>query len=84
MFDASNYVLGPFFVLLLKFGAVLSSICGYEWLFVWRCLVGGVDCSVFLRLLKLHKLVVCKLLEGGLTWCHSMLDHGLNLSRNIP
>ena len=31
---ALNYVCaGTLFVLLLKFGAVLSIICGYEWLF---------------------------------------------------
>ena len=33
----------------------------------------------FLRLLKLHKLAVGKLSRGGLTWCHGVLDHGLNL-----
>ena len=40
----------------------------------------------FLRLLKLHKLAVGKLdlLRGGLTRCHSVLDHGLNLRQNIP
>ena len=32
MFDASNYA-GTLLVLLLKFGAVLSIICGSEWLF---------------------------------------------------
>ena len=39
----------------------------------------------FLRLLKLHKLAVRKLdlLRWGLTGCHSVLDHGLNLCRNI-
>ena len=35
MFDALNYVLGRY---LLKFGAVVSIICGNEWLFD-----GGVD-----------------------------------------
>ena len=40
----------------------------------------------FLRLLKLHKLAVGKLdlSRGGLTLCHGVLDHGLNLHRNIP
>ena len=40
----------------------------------------------FLRLLKLHKLVVGKLdlTRGGLTRCHGALDHGLNLHQNIP
>ena len=33
MSDASDYVLGPYFLLLLKFGAVLSMNYGYEWLF---------------------------------------------------
>ena len=82
---------GTLFVLLLKFGAVLSIICGYEWLFDSGFLVGGIDCSVllscvfFLRLLKLHKLTVRKLdlSRGGLTLCHSVLDHGWNLRRNI-
>ena len=30
---------------MLKSGAVLSVICGYEWLFVFRFLAGGIDCS---------------------------------------
>ena len=38
---------GTLFLLLLKFGAVLSIICGYEWLFDGGFLVGG-DCSVLL------------------------------------
>ena len=41
----------------------------------------------FLRLLKLHKLVVGKLylsMGGGLTLCHGVLDHGLNSHQNIP
>ena len=39
----------------------------------------------FLRLLKLHKLVVGKLVlsKEGLTRCHCLLHHGLNLHRNI-
>ena len=51
-----------------KFGAVLSIICGYEWLFDCGFLVGGEDrrlqCIImqsFLRLLKLDKLEVRKL-----------------------
>ena len=72
---------GTLFVLLLKFSAVLSIICGFLCLF----LVGGIDCSVllscglFLRLLKLHKLAVGKLdlSRGCLTWCHIVLNHGL-------
>ena len=40
----------------------------------------------FLRLLKLHKLVVGKLnlSRRGLTRCHGVLDHGFNLRWNIP
>ena len=49
------------FVLLLKFGAVLSIICGflvavYVWIHLLQCTV--VVWS-FLRLIKLHKLAVC-------------------------
>ena len=58
----------------------------------WRFLVGGIDCSVLLssglfpRLLKLHKLAVCKLdlSRSRLTPCHGVLDHGLKLRWNIP
>ena len=76
------------FVLLLKFGAVLSIICGYECFFFfmsvssWRhTLQWTVIMRSILRLLKLRKLVVCKtdLSRGGLTLCHGALDHGLNL-----
>ena len=42
----------------------------------------------FLRLLKIYMLAVRKLDlsrgGGGLTQCHGVLDHGLNLNRNIP
>ena len=39
----------------------------------------------FLRLLKLHKLTVCKLdLSGGSYSLSCVLDHGLNLHRNLP
>ena len=39
----------------------------------------------FLRLLKLHKLVVGKLdlSRGGLTLCHGVLDHGLTKTKII-
>ena len=76
------------FVLLLKVGAVLSIICGFLMaVSCWRCIL---QCVIivrsFLRLLKLRKVEVCKLdlSRGGLTRCHSVLDHGLNLNRNIP
>ena len=39
---------GTLFVLLLKFGAVLSIICGYEWLFDGGFLVGGFYVEPFL------------------------------------
>ena len=37
-------------------------------------------------MIKLHKLVVGKLdlLREGLTQCHGVFDHGLNLHWNIP
>ena len=40
----------------------------------------------FLRLLKLRKLAVHKLYlsRGGRTRCQGVLEHGLNLHRNIP
>ena len=40
----------------------------------------------FLRMLKLRKLAVSKLdlSRGGLTRSHAVLDHGLNLCRNMP
>ena len=52
----------------------------------WR---HGLQCIVvwqyFLRLLKLDKLAVGKhgLSRGGLTCCHGVLDHGLNLRPNV-
>ena len=74
--------------MLLKFGAVLSIICGflmaiYTWTHLLQCIV---VVRSFLRMLKLCKLAVCKLYlsRGGPTWCHGVLDHGLNLHRNIP
>ena len=76
------------FVLLLKFDAVLSIICGF--LVTVSCWKHRLQCIVivrsFLRLLKLRKLGVCNLdlSKGGLTLCHCVLDHGLNLHRNIP
>ena len=40
----------------------------------------------FLRFLKVCELALCKLdlSRGGLTWCHSVLDHGINFHWNIP
>ena len=58
------------FVLLLKFGAVLSIICGFLMVVTcWRCILQCiVIVQCFLRLLKLHKLAVGKRdLSGGLT-----------------
>ena len=51
------------FVLLLKFGAVLSIICGFLmavscWRHILQCIV---IMRSFRKLLKLHKLAVCKL-----------------------
>ena len=76
------------FVLLLKFGAVLSIICGfsvalYSWIHLLQCIV---VVRSFLRKLKLRELALCKiyLSRGGSTWCHGVLEHGLNLHRNIP
>ena len=73
--------------MLLKFGAVLSIICGflmafYTWTHLLQCIV---FVRSFLRLLKLRKLGVCKLYlsRGGSTRCHGVLEHGLNLHRNI-
>ena len=64
----------------------------YLWLFDGGFLLEAYDCNVslsfslFLRLLKRRKLAVCKLdlSRAGLTQCHSALDHGLNLHRNVP
>ena len=65
----------------------------YLWLFVGSSLVEAYTaiycyCAVIseIRLLKLLKLVVCKLdlLRGGFTRCHGVLGHGLNSQRNIP
>ena len=39
---------GTLFVLLVKFGVVLSIIYGYEWLFDGVFLVGGKDCRLLL------------------------------------
>ena len=53
------------------------------WRHILQCIV---IMRSFLRLLKLCKLVVCKLdlSRRGLTRCHGVLDYGLNLHRNIP
>ena len=53
----------------------------------WRHrLQGIVIVKSFLRLLKLHKLKFGQLdlSRGDLTWCHGVLDHGLNLYLNVP
>ena len=78
MFGALKYV----FVLLLKFGAVLSIIYGflmaiYTWLHLLQCIV----VRSILRMLKLRKLAVCKLYlsRGGRTRRQGVLDYGLNL-----
>ena len=53
---------GTLFVMLLKFGAVLSIICGFLMVYTWthllQCIVVVLS---FLRLLKLRNLAVCKL-----------------------
>ena len=73
--------------MLLKFGAVLSIICGflmaiYTWIHLLQCVV----VRSFLRMLKLRKLAVRKLYlsRGGRTRCQGVLEHGLNLHQNIP
>ena len=75
MFDASNYVLGSLALFWALFVAMSGFLMAVSW---WR---HRLQCIVimwsFLRLLKLHKLAVRKL-------CHNVLDHGLNLHRNIP
>ena len=45
-----------------------------------------LQCIVVLRMLKLHKLAVRKLylLRVCPSRCHGVLEHGLNLHRNIP
>ena len=74
--------------MLLKFGAVLSIICGflmaiYTWTHLQQCIV-VVRSS--LRMLKLRKLAVHKLYLSrvGRTPCQGVLEHGLNLHWNIP
>ena len=71
MFDASNF--SNLFVLLLKFGAVLSIILAMSgFLMAVSCWRHRLQCVVvmrsLLRLLKLHKLAVGKLdlSRGGL------------------
>ena len=80
-FDASNYVLEPYLKFEVKFSAVLMEVS--SWRHRLQCFV---ILRSFLRLLKLRKLVVCKLdlLRGGLTQCHDVLGHGLKLCGNIP
>ena len=90
MFDASNYVLGPYLYScwsLVKFWpwfVVISSfLMAVSW---WR---HRMQCIVtmwsFLRLLKLQASGWQTWSPaGGLTVCHGVLDHALNLHRNIP
>ena len=62
------------FLMLLKFGAVQSIICGFWWRFyIWTYLL---QCIVVVYKLDLSR--------GSLTQFHSVLDHGLNLNKNIP
>ena len=61
------------FVQLLKFGVVLSIICGflvavYSWIHLLRCIV---VVRLFLRMLNLRELALCKLL--GLWWSRDRL-----------
>ena len=65
----------------------------WQWVaFWWRCLGWRLilQCifimQSFLRLLNLHKLAVRKLdlSRGRVTLCHSVLDHGFKLHKNIP
>ena len=77
---------GTLFLMLLKFGAVLSIIWGflvavYAWTHLLQCIV---VLQSFLRMLKLRKLDKLYLSRGGPTLCHGVLEHGLNLHRNIP
>ena len=79
---------GTLFLMLLKFGAVLSINCGflmaiYTWIHLQQHIV---VVRSFLRMLKLHKLAVHKLYlsRGGRTTCQGVLDYGLNRHRNIP
>ena len=74
--------------MLLKFGAVLSIICGflmavYTWTHLLQCVV---VVQSFRRMLKLRKIAVFKLYlsRGGPIQCHGVLEPGLNLHRNIP
>ena len=79
---------GTLFLMLLKFGAVLSIICGfliaiYTWIHLPQLIV---VVQSFLRMLKLCKLAVHKLYlsTGGRTRCQGVSDNGLNLHQNIP
>ena len=67
MFDALNYVLGPYLLLLLKFGIALRIIRGF--LMAVSCWRHRLQCIVimqcFLRLLKLHKLAENLISHGG-------------------
>ena len=63
----------------------------YLWLFDGGFLVETYTAvyryrAVFSEVTKIVKLAVGKpdLLRPGLTWCHGVLDHGLNFHQNIP
>ena len=91
MFDASSYVLYSILYSICTVAEVWRCSEHYLWLFDSSFLVEVyaqhiVIVQSFLRLLKLRKLAVGKLdlSMGGLTLCHGVLDHGLNLHRNIP
>ena len=81
MFDASNHVLGPYLY------CCWSLVLAFWWQFLsWRHrLQYIVMVWSFPRLLKLHKLAVRKfdLSRGGLTRCHGVLNHRLNLRHNV-
>ena len=74
------------FVLLPKFGAVLSIICGflvavYSWIHLLQC----IDVvQSFLRMLKLHEIALCKLYLLRGSYSVSQCVRTLNLDRNIP
>ena len=62
---------------------MLSIICGflvvvYSWIHLLQCIV---VLRSFLRMVKLREQALCKLylLREGPTWCHGVLEHGLNL-----
>ena len=86
MFDAANYVQGPYLYGCWSLVLFWALFVAFWWLFLSlrHILQRNVIVQSFLRLLKLRKLALCKLDLGGLTRCHGVLEHGLNLHRNIP